>query len=183
MTTLTKFCSHCKTEKTTENFSKNKRSKDGLDFRCKECRAIASRDYQAKVLKTYAGLIENRWRSMNQRCVNGCYKTLNTPQFNSYVKKGIKINITKEEFVNWMLSVEEIHNQIVSRGEISSIDRIDEEKGYELGNLQLISLHENLEKRAGKTCEYTKTDKKIQKKVWNRNAYLRNKSANLTNEF
>jgi hypothetical protein len=32
-----KVCSNCKEEKSLENFGKNINSKDGLNYRCKEC--------------------------------------------------------------------------------------------------------------------------------------------------
>lgn len=107
------------------------------------------------IKNTYNKIIRNRWSSINQRCVNGVYSkstsVQHSPQFRSYHKHNITVNMTKEEFTAWMLSVEHIHNQIVSKGEVSNIDRIDESKGYEIGNMQMISQKDNIEKRFGKT--------------------------------
>jgi hypothetical protein len=91
--------------------------------------------------------------SLNQRCVNGLYsnsKSVKTsPQFQSYHKKGITINMTKDEFTAWMMLMKPVHDRIIANGERSSIDRIDEKKGYEISNIQMISLHQNIENRYG----------------------------------
>lgn len=132
-----------------------------------------------KKLTKYHYLINNRWNSINQRCINGKYaKSISvqySPQFQSYHKQNITINMTKEEFTNWMLSVEQIHNDIISVGEKSSIDRIDETKGYEIGNLQLISLHSNIEKRYKTTCKCQPKEQKDKVKIKNQKYYLKNK--------
>lgn len=133
----------------------------------------------AKRLTKFEKIINNRWNSINQRCINGKYSKSTSvqysPQFQSYHKQNITINMTKEEFTNWMLSVEQIHNDIISVGEKSSIDRIDETKGYEIGNLQLISLHSNIEKRYKTTCKCQPKEHKHKKKIENQKYYLKNK--------
>lgn len=182
-TTTTKTCTKCGIEKEASKFNKHPSTKDGLNSWCKECSNINTKNYIKKNSNKYSFIIENRWKSINQRCVNGCFKTPNAPQFESYTRKGITVNMSKEEFTTWMLSVEHIHNQIVSKGERSSIDRIDETKGYEIGNLQLISLHENIEKRVGKTCNYLKPEDKPKKSISNRSSYQKFKSNGLKNEI
>lgn len=42
----TKICSKCKKEKPREDFPKNSRRKDGLDYTCKLCRTKAQRKYR-----------------------------------------------------------------------------------------------------------------------------------------
>lgn len=132
-----------------------------------------------KKLTKYHYLINNRWASINQRCINGKYSKSTSvqysPQFQSYHKQNITINMTKEEFTAWMLSVEDLHNEIISVGEKSSIDRIDETKGYEIGNLQLISLHSNIEKRYKTTCKCQTKEQKDKVKIKNQKYYLKNK--------
>lgn len=168
---ITKTCSKCGMEKECSNFYKHPKTKDGLNSWCKECSHISSRNYGKKKSTKYTSIIRNRWNSINQRCINGCYKTPNAPQFQSYTRKGITINMSKEEFTIWMLSVENTHNQIVSKGEKSSIDRIDDTKGYEIGNLQLISLHDNIEKRIGEVCKYSTSEAKLKKIPQNKSMY------------
>lgn len=43
-----KVCTNCKEEKSLENFGVNKKSKDGLNCRCKECIIILSKEYREK---------------------------------------------------------------------------------------------------------------------------------------
>ena len=42
-----KYCCECKRDKPVEQFSKNKTSKDGLQYGCKSCRSKAAREYNA----------------------------------------------------------------------------------------------------------------------------------------
>lgn len=178
-TIITKTCTKCGIEKSTLDFYNNSITKDKLTSWCKECSHINTKNYIKKNSTKYTSIIKNRWNSINQRCVNGKYSKSTSvqysPQFQSYHKKNISINMTKEEFTNWMLSVEQIHNDIVSKGEKSSIDRIDESKGYEIGNLQLISLHSNIEKRYKTTCKIQPKEQKDKVKVRNQKYYLKNK--------
>lgn len=131
-----------------------------------------------KKLTDYDKVIHNRWSSINQRTSNGKYNSsnsaINSPQYKSYHRKNITVNMTKDEFITWMLSVEETHNKIIATGQKSSIDRIDDNKGYEIGNLQLISLHENIEKRVGKICDYQKPEEKLKNTLYNKKVYDRN---------
>jgi len=43
-----KTCRTCKIDKSLDNFYKFKKSKDGLEYRCKECCNVRSRAYQLK---------------------------------------------------------------------------------------------------------------------------------------
>lgn len=133
-------------------------------------------------LTKYDSIIWGRWASINQRTVNGKYNSspsaLACPQLKSYRAKGITLNMTFGEFEVWMKSVEHIHNQIVEKGENSSVDRIDETKGYEIDNLQMISLHENIEKRIGKKCKRYPEENKQLKKESNHKIYQNAKKTN-----
>lgn len=133
-------------------------------------------------LTKYDSIIWGRWASINQRTINGKYNSspsaLSCPQLKSYRSKGITVNMTFGEFESWMKSVEHIHNQIVEKGEKSSVDRIDETKGYEIGNLQMISLHENIEKRVGMKCKRFPEESKGLKKESNQRIYQNAKNKN-----
>jgi hypothetical protein len=152
---------------------------------------IADRLYKEKTGHYFAGswqrsrgtvtawdiLKHNRWSSIKQRCINTDYtrelKSRNTPQIMSYHAKNIKLEMTKDEFYTWMDGNYEKHQEIVVKGEVSSIDRIDDNIGYRVSNLQLISRHENIEKRIGKKCRYITEEEKISARERNARAYKR----------
>lgn len=175
-----KTCTHCGKTLSTDNFSRNSKTADGHCSWCRICSNENARKYNHKHRSEYSKIINNRWHSINQRCVNDLYSTsnsaLHSPQFVSYHKRGITINMTREEFTNWMWSVKDIHDEIIRNGDKSSIDRIDEDRGYEVGNIQLISLHANIEKRLGKKCDFGAPDKKEAIKSKNARQYIKNKS-------
>jgi len=62
-------------------------------------------------------------------------------RYKYYGAKGISVRYNLEEFIDWWESEEKPHS-----GRIS-IDRIDKNKHYEFGNIQLISCSENSKKR------------------------------------
>lgn len=173
----TKTCSKCGNTLPLSQFYKQSNTKDGFQYCCKSCHNKVTKknreDFAAN--NPFLQIILNRWAALNQRCSNGryteSYTAQNTPQIQSYQKKGIQLELTFQEFKNWMLENEEKHNQIVASGENSSIDRIDEKKGYSLGNIQLISLHENIEKRYGKKCGSVEDKEKTKQK--NKNQYIK----------
>ncbi len=171
-----KTCTKCGIEKNKIEFTKVTKSKDGLNCHCKEC----VKKYRKINRSSYEGLIVNRWNSLNQRCVNGLYANSSSvkasPQFQSYHKKGITINISKDEFVAWMYLMKPVHESIVAKGEKSSIDRIDENKGYTIDNIRLISLHENIENRYGRKCNIQTTEQKVKNQSQNRRNYQKAKN-------
>lgn len=180
-TQTTKNCSKCNQTLTLDNFYKQKTSSDGLLPHCKKCHNKLTKKAGVKLAKEnpYEYIIQNRYKSLNQRCINGKYTTspsaVSCPQLKSYRDKGIELLMSYETFREWMLANEGVHNEIVARGEKSSIDRIDETLGYSIDNIQLISLHKNIEKRFGKKCEYQSENKKEQKKMENKIAYKRSR--------
>lgn len=173
----TKICTKCKKELPTTNFYKSKLAKDGYSCYCKSCHKEVTKDHLKawKEENPYLALINSRWSSLNQRSINGKYTTSPSaqkcPQLKSYRDKGITIDLTYDQFKAWMLANETLHNEIVARGDKSSIDRIDESLGYNLDNIQLIPLHQNIEKRVGKECKYTKEEEKEQKRIQNQRKY------------
>lgn len=175
----TKICSKCKEEKNTNHFHKSNFNKDGLQAYCKDCIRVSTKLSRKKWVSEneYENIIHNRWNSLNQRCINGQYTTSQSaercPQLKSYREKGIRLEMSKDEFKAWMLANESLHNEIVARGDKSSIDRIDESKGYCTDNIQMISLHKNIEKRFGKPCKKDVDNEK--RVIWNRNKYINSK--------
>lgn len=169
----TKTCTKCGIEKELSNFGKNKNNKDGLKYICKDCSKEYYTNYRNREDRQYNILIKERWASINQRTSNGKYTTsfsaMNSPQFKSYREKGIELNMTKDEFTSWMLSMKDVHDKIVESGDKSSIDRINSEKGYSIDNIKMIPLHENIENRYGRKLEKTGTS--YTAKLSNKNRY------------
>lgn len=135
-------------------------------------------------ISEYERIIKNRFASINQRSIGGKYcnnkSVLKNNQQRSYHKKGITLEMTKQEFYDWMMSVKPIHDEIVARGDKSSINRIDSRKGYSVDNIELISLHKNIEERYGFECEYNSEEVLSKKSVYNHNRYVnsQNKGGN-----
>lgn len=145
-----KTCIVCKKSKTLEEFYKFKTSKDGYVNSCKECNKeyrknhghayyMANRQDQAKRQKTL-----ERYKSKLYSAMKGRIK---------WVKayKGIKLLITRKEFLNWINSQEnypQLHKNWVShnydRKYAPSIDRINSNGNYEFSNIQLLTMSENM---------------------------------------
>lgn len=88
------------------------------------------------------------YTSVQQRTTNSAYSSAASVQHNyqhlSYLKKDIKLLITKEEWIAFWKSNEEIVMNIISLGGIPSVDRIDKMKDYQLDNIRIISQERNL---------------------------------------
>lgn len=123
----------------------------------------------------YSKMVQNRWSALNQRCVNGKWSQTHTNQFKSYQRHQIELQMTKEEFTAWMESQKTRYFEILATGDVPSIDRIDNSAHYTISNIQLISRHENLEKRWGKECRIMTPEQKIRASVNNAKNYKRAK--------
>lgn len=60
-------------------------------------------------------------------------------------ERGIEWNLTIEEFRDFVIETNYMQNKGKKAGS-ASIDRIDPRKGYEVGNLQILSLSDNSKK-------------------------------------
>lgn len=80
----------------------------------------------------------NTWNNIRKRVINGKPDIRNQ----SYIRKGIMLKMTKEEFYSWCDSVWEIASKLRK----PSIDRIDNEGHYELNNIQVIEHADNVRK-------------------------------------
>lgn len=85
------------------------------------------------------------WSTLNQRCVNGRY-IQDTKRNKAYLRKGVELLLTKEEFGAWVDENWEDFMRIYAEGKTPSIDRRDVTKGYEPSNMQVIDLRENMRK-------------------------------------
>lgn len=130
----TKYCKRCDTTKPIERFCKDRKTKDGHGFYCKDCVAIYRKLYQAT-----AGGIYNSIKG-RQRYYKKYYPTRAKP-----------FTITKEWFVNWYntqehkcgycgLSEEDsqkIDDSALNKADRLTIDCMDNEVGYTPDNIIL----------------------------------------------
>ena len=101
-------------------------------------------------------IIGQKYSDMLQRCYNKTCKL-----FKNYGGKGIQVKITKEQFYHWFLdNYEEFLRRFPD--ESPSISRLDHDKNYEFGNIEIISVNANSEEsysRVGNPSPYgTKLD-------------------------
>lgn len=149
-------CTKCQLEKESINYYKHSRI-------CKDCRKEYQRQkrvtidnlYTKKYEKTKKGFLVRMYRNMTSR-VNG----IQIKNYHLYKNKHI---LEKEEFYNWALNNDKFH-QLFEVWELNnykrkitpSIDRIDANFGYILGNIQFLTLSENCSKTSrNKTKEFT----------------------------
>lgn len=120
------------------------------------------------------------WSALNQRCIGGLYSTnpsiVNNAQHKSYHSKGITLDITKEDFIRFMVRNEKKIVEIIESGDKPSIDRIDGTIGYEKGNMQIISMTSNRWKETDMTEEPTQGESDpVMFRIANRRQYIKNK--------
>lgn len=139
VTMTTKTCTKCLVEKPISSFGKHSYSKDGFDWRCKECGREAAKAYSLTPAGIY-GSIKGR--------------------LNFYHKK--PFTISQDDFLEWYatqpqhcvycgLKAEDlplIEDRIINASRRLTIDCIDNEEGYVLGNLALSCMR----------CNYLKND-------------------------
>ena len=133
MKKLTKKCFKCLNYKDVREFRKRKASKDGLDYRCKNCASLYDKGYyisnRQKLLRRsnqHRVLNQERhiWRAMIYRCTNS--KTIN---FKYYGGSGIKV------CDRWLSNFDTFFKDMGKRPSPKhSIDRIDNKGNYEPSN-------------------------------------------------
>lgn len=96
------------------------------------------------------------WNSILQRTVNG--RPQRTAKNESHLRKGLRIEFTKEEFCSWVDANWDKYEAAYRAGRTPSVDRIDNAKGYSLDNIQLIDLRENMSKDRKKPVVGTRLD-------------------------
>lgn len=99
----------------------------GRSTKCRSC--------SSKIANTRHDLSEHKlysiWAGQKDRCTNPENK-----KFKDYGARGIKFHITFEDISVWLAYVEALEN---AYKDTYSIDRIDNDKGYEPGNLRWAS--------------------------------------------
>lgn len=157
-------CNFCGETKDREYFTKNKSIKRGYNLCCKLCSNEKQKVYRVsngnvetlKYEKTKKGYLVRTYRNMLSR-VTGIQKK------NLYLYEGLEI-LNKESFYEWALQDLEYHrlfDEFTASGYIRklspSIDRIDTDKGYVLGNIRWLTHSENSRLGATSDKRYYKT--------------------------
>ncbi len=143
-----KICSECKTTKLVGEFGKDLFNKDGLGIYCRECKKQRDEEYylrnrkkciqrQREYRRTINGHLVGVFHSMNRRC-----STPTTHNYSRYGGRGILNKFrSSKEFISYI--VDEL--KVDPRG--LQIDRIDNDKHYEEGNIRFITAKENCANR------------------------------------
>lgn len=85
------------------------------------------------------------WSNLNRRTVNGkkpAYSNESTRRF--YLSKGIELRMSRAEFYSWIEEQREYLAGIYASGDYPSIDRVDSSGHYEISNIRIMPLKENL---------------------------------------
>lgn len=154
-----KRCSKCKTIKSIFEFSKCRRSKDGLQSYCKSCIGAygqtakgkfvnqrAMKKYrktdkgkltQKRYYDTIRGHISCIWHNLLTRCNNKKFK-----YYKHYGGRGIKVKFDSfEDFYDYVV------NELKADPRGLTIDRINNNGHYERGNIRFVTLAENCRNR------------------------------------
>jgi hypothetical protein len=130
------ICTKCCSEKSTDQFHRDKNTKTGLRYICKSCAVIASKSAFTARNSSTDGL-EGVWRAMKQRCSD--------PKHKSYARYGDRGIMVCDQWVNSLDAfIEWARKNGYVRG--LQLDRIDNDRGYCPENCQWITPVENSRK-------------------------------------
>jgi hypothetical protein len=145
-----KICSKCRVNKPTSEFYKTIHHKDGLRSYCKYCAKIQNEQYrldhpncdkQWHLDNPFESWISSTYASMKARILG------KTDRAEYY--KGLPI-LSRQEWDKWVESQYDvwfdIHNNWLitkKQKDLPSIDRIDPNQGYLVGNMRIITVSEN----------------------------------------
>lgn len=134
-----KQCTKCRLNKPLSEFHNNKNSKDGKTYQCKHCAMKASSDYTKKNLKEIVE--KKKIRRSNT------VKSLMESSKSRAKANGIPFNLEESDIIVPdkcpILGIPLIKNSGVHSANSPSLDKIDPEKGYVKGNVQVISFKAN----------------------------------------
>lgn len=85
------------------------------------------------------------WATMNQRCINGNHFK-DTPKNASYKRSNRMLELTKKDFNDWVDENWLEFELLYAQGKTPSIDRIDNTLGYNINNMRVVDLKENMAK-------------------------------------
>lgn len=92
---------------------------------------------------------KKKWKQLNQRTANGTRKHLGQSHrpFRWYTSHGVRLEITLEQFRQFVRDNWQTIQDIKAAGGVPSLDRIDPDGHYSVGNIQIIPITENLARR------------------------------------
>jgi hypothetical protein len=170
----TKICSRCQKEKLLQDFNRDTTHIDGFQSACKKCRLIWRKKHKKELkLKakiyydTHQEKIKNTYYSPS-----GIYTALKSRARN----RKIKFNLIKEDFISWYNKqeqkchycnriLEEINRNKFGRSNKLTIDRKNNNEGYEINNMVLCCMR----------CNYIKSDYFTEKEMIQIGQIIKNK--------
>ncbi len=149
-----KICPKCKLPKPASEFHKNRSKADGLTSYCKPCRRILSDERHA--------VNPGRRAEIMRRHKSGVGWKTNMVYHARYRSKlrGVTCTITAEDFsipeFCPVLGMPLVYGKDNSGPDSATLDRIDPNKGYVRGNVQVISRRANMMKSDASAVELLK---------------------------
>lgn len=101
------------------------------------------RELARKAVLKLNGYITSTWKNINGRTINGSSPKWKDRNCRHYLDKGIRLEMTRDEFSAFVASHWDEVLDIRASGGKPSIDRIDSSKHYSLDNIRIIPLKEN----------------------------------------
>lgn len=151
---MNKVCSKCKEEKTVEEFTKHKTTKDGLNVWCKKCIRISSKDYYSINKKKILKKMKNKYKQnsikilFREKTYRSTTKGIYACIKHSASKRRQVFSLSQEDFKKWyekQLKIcayckrteKDVIKDRNNQYNRLTIDRKNNSKGYELNNLTL----------------------------------------------
>lgn len=134
----TKICTKCKVDKSLGEFQLNRRLADGRSYQCGTCLREAHKQTMLRKPHYYA------WRGMMNRC--------NNPNSEAFANYGGRKVVVCEQWLRYAAYEAYVQALGPKPSPKHTLDRIDNDKGYEPGNLQWADRqHQALNQRLRKT--------------------------------
>lgn len=140
-----KICSKCSEEKSLDEFHNSSKSKDGKQSQCKSCAKIAARDWgrqnrssasaaMGNYRQTWGGAVRERYHNSRHRARVKGYKFTITQDylFELLTQQNYKCALTGDAI-----------SFVSSDSKKLSLDRKDNSRGYEIGNVQWVTWEVN----------------------------------------
>ena len=162
-----KICKCCKESKAIEEFSRNKTRRDGLQDYCKVCKGKINRNWLQHHRQQFREY-QARWYEANRekiRVKRADYSKTPTERYRQIKRRAkirnIELIITKNDFIQWFNSQKDVchYCQRPLTGyengspEGLTVDRKDNTRPYELGNVALACMRCNVMKGSWLTEE------------------------------
>lgn len=149
-------CTGCKKIKILEKEFYRLTHKDDHHYKCKKCMGIYFKrrlmeNGQHYKPRTFEYFKMSGWHKINSRTINGTNPAWgNSLAKKYYLDKKIKIKLTREQWLNFCKRHKKRIETIYKSGQLVGINRINSDKHYELGNIQIVSHKRNTQLACGK---------------------------------